>query len=872
MTGETSSSQPGLLGRALAAISLGAFRRPRQVLAVCATFCVMSLVLAYARLELQMDWTYLFYPNDEVVRVGQPARDLFPIPGDIVVLVDHGTEQERATFIDRLAARIQAEPETFHHLFYRFDLEPLASKALYYLDEENLRKMLAALEAVASGQPERLEASEGPGRRVLLKLLRDLEEALRTRGRSAYVPIWEVLTDQEQPTTTNYLANLLEGKRYVYATIGKGDMNLLAVKAGTRGEEFAAAGPLIDRLREILDELSPSSGNLRIRLTGLPVMLHDERATCERDGTRSSLLSLILVILVFAVGFGELKRPLLAAVALTCGMIWTVGFTTVAVGHLNFISVTLATMLMGVGIDFGIHFIFRYDEEMGNGHSPEKAIEATLSGTGVDTLVGAGATATAFLGLTLAQFRGISDFGIIAAGGTMLCFLSTIVVLPALLALFPGRSRERRIASRDVAWLERALLSHSGKVVLVWLLMMVVAGMFATRVGFSYNLLEIQAQEISSVRTEMEMIRETKSSVLSAEAIDLGQKEARRKLELYSALPTVARVGSLLTLLPPPDESKQRLIEDIVAKLATVELPAQMSLESADDLRAVRAKVKDLERQLAIGEGDPEVEAALDRLRTEVRTMDPGPIQDGLSGFQSRLHNDLATTLSLLKQQRAVAPVLEDLPSEMRLRYVSPSGHFKQMIQPSKDIWQKDNLDEFLGQLKSIDPQVIGHPVIQDHILSAFNRTLERTPVVTLVGVLLVFAFYLRSPRAILLSLTPAGLAVLMIFGVMGALGLDFNVVSFVGLPISVGLGAVYGVHSLHRMQELNDETVLTSSTGPALLLSGVTDIVGFASLTIADHRGIGSLGLVISIGVGVSFVASLILLPALQRLMRRRK
>ena len=100
---------------------------------------------------------------------------------------------------------------------------------------------------------------------------------------------------------------------------------------------------------------------------------------------------------------------------------------------------------------------------------------------------------------------------------------------------------------------------------------------------------------------------------------------------------------------------------------------------------------------------------------------------------------------------------------------------------------------------------------------------------------------------------------------------MDFNVVSFVGLPISVGLGAVYGVHSLHRMRELGDERVLTTSTGPALLLSGVTDLVGFASLMTAQHRGISSLGLVISVGIGTSFLASLILLPALRRWVRQR-
>lgn len=860
-----------LVARLLTAISLICFRRPILSSAFCWTLCALSLALGHAQLKLKMDWTQLFYPDDKIVLRGLLSREKFTLPGDIVVLVDKGTAAERRAFIDLLASRLQAEPALFHHLFYRFDLKPLSTKALYYLDNESLRQMANALETIRKGSPTGAGGTGGAGKRVILKLLSDLDAALRTRGRAVYVPIWEVLAKEEAGQTANYLGSLMKGERYVYLTIGEERINILATKAGTRGNEFAKASPMIIRLREILADLTPSAGSLRIRLTGLPVMLHDERETIAKDGTRSTIISLVLVVFVFAAGFGEMGRPVQATLALACGMGWTVGFTTLAVGHLNFISVTLATMLIGVGIDFGIHFIFRYDEEMGNGRTPEEAIAETLAGTGVDTLVGATATATAFLALTFAQFRGISDFGIIAAGGTLLCFLSTITVLPALLSLFPGRARRKAGTSATVAWIEKTLLSNASRVVLVWVLLAVAAGFYATRVGFSYNLLEIQAQEISTVRTELEMIRESRASVLSAEAIDRNLEAAREKFDRYSALPTVARVGSIVPLLPKRDEKKQALVEEIVAKVAAVKLPERIHLESAEDLLAVEHRVKELEEALPTGSTDPDVEKAIETLRDDVEGMDPGPIQDGLSIFQEQVRQDLSRTLSFLKKQEAVAPVLEDLPEEMRIRYVSPDGYVRQMVQPVKNIWKKENLEEFLGELHTIDTEVMGHPVIQEAILSSFHRTLDRTPWVTLLGVFLVFSIYLRSPKAILLSLLPATLAVLMIFALLGLLGMDFNVLSFVGLPISVGLGAVYGVHSLHRMRELKDETVLTTSTGPALLLSGVTDIVGFASLTIAQHRGISSLGFVISVGVGVSFIASLILLPALRRTFRTR-
>jgi hopanoid biosynthesis associated RND transporter like protein HpnN len=849
----------------LAWLALIAHQHPRKTLSLCGLLLAISVALGYRSLELRMDWTYLFYPDDQIVVSGQAFRESFPLPGDVAVLVDRGTPEQRRAYLDRLAQRMKAEPMIFHHVLHRFDLTPLAPKALYFLDEAQLRSLLAALAVIKGGQA--TGASEETGRMVLLKLLDDLRIALETRGRATYVPIWETLASGQNEDTVNYLRLLLEGERYVYPTVGS-DISLVAAKAGTRGQEFVNASPMIIRLREIIDELSPTAGTLRIRLTGLPVLLHDERETVSRDGARSTGVSLVLIALVFAVGFGEIKRPLLAVVALLFGMAWTVGFTTVAIGYLNFISVTLATMLMGVGIDFGIHFIFRYDEEMGKGLSSAEAIVATLRGTGVDTFVGAVATSAAFLALTQANFRGISDFGIIAAGGTMLCFLSTIVVLPALLSLFPGRARGVAGTSAEVVWLETTMLRHSRAVVFGWLLLVVVACMLATNVGFNYNLLEIQAQNVSTVRTEIEMVQEH-NTVLSAEVMAKDISEARCQHQALSSLPAVANVGSLLPLLPETSPTKQALIERIVSGLKTVQLPEQVRLSTAGDLSALSRKADELQSSLPQSQLDPELESAVTRVKEDLETMDPGPIQDSLAAFQANVREDLSGTLAFLKLQKAEPPGLDEVPAELKLRYLSADGSMRQTVQPVKDIWQRENLEEFLSQVQAVEPGVMGHPVIQEAILSAFSRTLDRTPWFTLLGVLVVFSLYLRNLRAVVLSLLPACLAVLMIFAVLGWAHMDFNVLSFVGLPISVGLGAVYGVHSLHRMRELNDERVLTTSTGPALVLSGVTDIVGFASLMVAQHRGISSLGLVISIGIGVSFTASLILLPTLRRFTR---
>jgi hopanoid biosynthesis associated RND transporter like protein HpnN len=865
----TDDHKSNALGRFLTGISMLSFRNPFLTLLLSGLLCAFSVWLASARLELRMDWTYLFYPDEPIVVAGQHARSLFPLPGDIAVLVDQGTLEDRKEFLDRLASRMEEEPDTFKHIFYRFDLKPLMPKALYYLDEKTLAQLANGLDAAYEGSPG--GAPTGTGRKIFLKLLGDLDQALRTRGRATYTPIWQMLAEDQNSDTANYVASLMKQERYIYPTVGDGKVNVLISKAGDLGDTFANSGPLIVRLRQILKELNPTVKGLRIRMTGLPVMLFDERETCSTDGTRSSIISMVLCVILFIMGFGEIGRPLLGCLALAVGMAWTMGYTTVTVGHLNFITVTLASLLMGLGIDFGIHFVFRYDEEMSKGATPEQAIEKTCAGTGVDTCVGALATAAAFLALAMAHFRGITDFGVIAAGGTMLCYLSTIVVLPALLAVFPGKPRGTAGQSKAVLLTEKLILDNAGKITILGMLFVAAAAFWTSKVKFSYNLLEVQAQEISTVRTEREMIQETKSTVLSAEAHDKGEAEARRKMKAYEALPTVARVGSILSMLPERSPEKQALIERITGRIAQLQLPARVNLESADDLLAVQQRVRELEASMPKGNQDPEVAKAIEALKAEVKRMDPGPIQDGLSIFQDEVRGDLKETLAVMKMQVAVPPTLADLPSELRLRYVNKDGWYRQTVQPNKNIWQRENLEPFLRDVKSVDPGIMGHPVVQEQILSAFARTLARTPWYTLAGVLLVLALYLRSPLAITMSLLPTAVGVVVMFGTMGYLNMSFNVVNFVGLPISVGLGAVYGVHALHRMRELNDETLLSSSTGPAILLSGLTTVVGLGSLMVAHHRGIYSLGFVTAVGVAVNFVGSLVFLPALHRVLRLR-
>ena len=666
------------------------------------------------------------------------------------------------------------------------------------------------------------------------------------------------------------LYKLLNGERYVYAAIAENQVNVLFFKGGTRGAALDASdGSEVRHVRDLIERLQPASYGLRVRVTGIPVMLYDERQTCASDSARSGVVSLLSIALVFSLGFGGFRKPFFCLTALVCGLGWTVAYAAVSVGHLNFITVTMVSMLMGLGIDFGIHFLFRFEEYLRKGHTPLEAVGLTAQTTGVDTMIGAAATAAAFGALTVTDFRGVADLGVIASGGILLCFLSTVTVLPALLGLFPEQHPSRLPQAETLEDAENWLQKHNWTVLLLTAVAMLSGAYYVSKVGFSYNLLDIQAQELACVQTEKEMLTTHNCTVLNGAVLVQGVDEARRVSEELKALDTVGQVGTITDLLPLVTSRKRELVGQIVESAQDLEVPEPLALERARDLLKLQARIEEIERRTEAMERDPDVVRAVDEVKAVVADMNPGPLQDGLKSFQRTVLRDFTKLLKLLKAQQTLPPEQELLPEELRVRYVSPEGYYLLSVQPSVNIWERENLERFLDEVESTGVTLVGHPVVQSHILSSFDRAFKVTPWYTLIGVLSVMLLYLKRPAPVLLSFLPTALGVYYIFSVMGAFGFDFNVVNFVALPISVGIGAVYGVHALHRLKW--EQSLLASSTGYAILLSGLTTIAGFASLILAHHRGLSSFGFVISVGVLANLVVSLFILPAVVRVVRGR-
>jgi len=224
-----------------------------------------------------------------------------------------------------------------------------------------------------------------------------------------------------------------------------------------------------------------------------------------------------------------------------------------------------------------------------------------------------------------------------------------------------------------------------------------------------------------------------------------------------------------------------------------------------------------------------------------------------------------------LQSQDDQAPLhLDDLPRVYRDQFVGVTGKLLLRIFPRDNVRERKNQQQFITELRSVDPDVTGDPVQLYELEELLKNSYLQAAKYSLVAIALLVLLHFRSFGAVILSLLPVGIGALWLAGLMGWLGIPVNLANIMTLPLVIGIGVTNGIHILNRFAEERTPNILARSTGKAVLVSGLTAIAGFGSLIIAKYRGIHSLGCIMSAGIAACMIAALTLLPALLNLIGR--
>jgi len=122
------------------------------------------------------------------------------------------------------------------------------------------------------------------------------------------------------------------------------------------------------------------------------------------------------------------------------------------------------------------------------------------------------------------------------------------------------------------------------------------------------------------------------------------------------------------------------------------------------------------------------------------------------------------------------------------------------------------------------------------------------------------------------MAMAPLVLGMSQLLGTMGLLDIPLNPANMIVLPLILGIGIDNGVHVMHDFRRQPGRYRISRSTAGAVLLPSLTTMVGFGSLMIASHRGLQSLGRVLTIGMSCCLFSSLVILPAILTWLTRRR
>ncbi len=824
----------------------------------------------------------------------------FPAQDDLVVVVESETPEKNRQFVERLGAKLERETNIFTDIFYKGDLPMMGPKALLFVPEPDLKELQKTLEDY---HPFLQQFSRATNLNSLFTLINrqfrtsKKEETAETRALVNALPALERIVVQatdalERPGTppspgvTALFGAGDEAERAMYITFAGGKIYLVTARA----RNAKLNGPAVDRLRELVSETEREVVGLNVGITGEPVLEVDEMAQSQTDSTLATIISLVGCAAIFIYGYRQVVRPLKANLALVIGLGYTMAFTTAAVGHLNILTITFAPILIGLAIDFGVHLITRFEEELRYGKDPVVAMRIAMVNTGLGIFTGALTTSGAFLAMSITDFKGIQEMGIICGGGMLLSLIPMMTMLPALLMRGRNNDKEKSVSDRIArrARLENLWLKRPAMVLTVTTVAVGLAVFYARTVYFDYNLLNMQSRDLPAVMFEKKLLESADKSVLFAAVIADTLDEAVALEQKIKTLSTVTNVESMSRFLAQDETPKIALVQKIKQTISTLNF-AEIDSARVDAAELSRT-LWSLQGYLGLAvnatlQAEPKLAIQLSSLRDAIGNLrrvmlaDEGFAAKRLMQFQQALFEDIHKTFSVLRHQDTESGLrIEDLPEPLRNRFIGVNGKFLLQVYPKNDVWQRNHQEKFIFELrKALDPNDTGHPVITGTPVQLYEYTTllkesyEKAAWYALAAIAILVFIHFRSVSCVLLALLPVALGTLLMVGLMGVFGIPFNPANIMTLPLVIGIGVTNGIHILNRFAEEQDPAILAKSTGKAVLVSGLTTIISFGSLCFAKHQGIASLGFVMAVGVCTCMVVALTFLPAVLTLLIAR-
>ena len=538
------------------------------------------------------------------------------------------------------------------------------------------------------------------------------------------------------------------------------------------------------------------------------------------------------------------------------------GFLNV-IGAPNQISQIAPILLIGLGVDYAIHFTGRYREELGDGASVKESTTNTLSSVGIALTLATLATIVGFLSNVVSPLPEFKDFGITVSFGILFALLLVMTFVPAIRSLLDKRAETKESISREAfsssgeSVLNKvagasSIIPRKLKVISIALLVGVSSYGY---VSFSnldtvFNFTDFLPEDDPVVATLSVLTDEFgggfgETTTVLLEGQDLATPEIHNAIIV--AINDLADAENIVVF--GENVANESVIASLGAMLAPQEAipgtpPQAPNMELISGLMSYGV-------ELISGEGLSALKISangdVDGLYKSLITMDPATF-----GGTLYLDDNEVFTAQQIK--------------------ITTSAGSEGSRQLTEDIYTAFQPVIDLG----VDVAATNDSIVTNSVSDLISASQFQSLIFAILSSMFFLIIYywidLKRPFLGVVTIFPVIAIVMGTYLGMNLLDIPLNPVTATLTGIAIGIGVPFVIHVTNRFREAlsNDSnpvsaiTTTLKTTGGSLFGSAFTTMAGFGILTTSTLKPFQQMGQVVLVSIGFALVASILILPTL--------
>jgi hopanoid biosynthesis associated RND transporter like protein HpnN len=784
--------------------------------------------------------------------------------GSTLVVVDAPTAEYASRAAADLAAQLKAKPQLFRSVDDIGGSEFFARNGLLYRPSEDVTSFAKGLGQAAPligtlvGDP----SLRGLTRTLSLGLIGVQNkmvtlDALTRPLSMASTTLENVLTGR--PASFSWQA-MVSGKEPALSDLRR----LIEVRPVLDFSALQPGAASSSAIRQAATDLQLAQKyQARVRLTGSVPMADEEFATVQHGALANAIATIVIVLTILWLALKSARLIVAVFLNLFVGLAITAALGLMMVGALNMISVAFAVLFVGLGVDFGIQFSVRYRAERHDTPELLPALDEAAAKIGVPLTLAAAAVAAGFLSFLPTDYRGVSELGKIAGVGMLIAYVTSITVLPALIAVLNPPGEAEPIGYKALAPVDWFLQEYRIPVIAGTLAVAVLGAPLLYFLTFDFDPIHLRSPETESISTILELGDDPRAGISAVNVVAKSLDEAAEVAEKLQKLPEVSQTQTLLNFVPQDQDKKLALIEELSRQLApALGRPGSSKAPTDSENVAALNGMADQLNKISGNATGPGADAARRLAGNAVKLAQAS--EEIRARAKTVFIVPMETATGQLRGFLAAQKVTKDnLPQALKQQWLAADGRARVEIAPKGNTNDTEVLRQFARAILSVYPSATGGPISILESSRTVVRAFFEAGFYALISIGILLWIVLRRFGDVLLTLVPLLLAGVVTLEICVLIGMPLNFANIIALPLLLGVGVAFKIYYIMAWRS-GRTNLLQSSLTRAVIWSALTTATAFGSLWLSQHPGTSSMGKLLALSLVCTLAAAVLFQPAL--------